>query len=102
VLSASNKTLLPVRGPETMSMHTQDGVRLDADVYRPEKQGDFRVLLTRQPYGRGIASTVTCAHPSWYAANGFIVVIQAVRGRGTRTETSGFFDDVRDGGDTVA
>jgi uncharacterized protein len=103
VSSAFNKALLPVRGPETMSMRTQDGVRLDADVYRPEKQGEFPVLLMRQPYGRRIASTVTYAHPSWYAANGFIVVIQDVRGRGTSEGNFRLFvDDVRDGGDTVA
>jgi putative CocE/NonD family hydrolase len=103
VPAASNKTLLPVQGPETMSMQTQDGVRLDADVYRPERQGDFPVLLMRQPYGRRIASTVTYAHPSWYAANGFIAVIQDVRGRGTSEGSFRLFvDDVRDGGDTIA
>ena len=65
-------------------MRTRDGVRLDADVYRPEGKGPFPVLLMRQPYGRRIASTVCYAHPSWYADQGYIVVIQDVRGRGTR------------------
>ena len=37
------------------------------------------VLLMWQPYGRAIASTVVYAHPSWYAAHGYIVVIQDVR-----------------------
>jgi putative CocE/NonD family hydrolase len=56
----------------------------------------------RQPYGRRIASTVTYAHPSWYAANGFIVVIQDVRGRGTSEGSFRLFvDDVRDGGDAI-
>jgi len=36
----------------------------------------------RQPYGRAIASTVTYAHPSWYAQGGFAVLVQDVRGRG--------------------
>ncbi|MEY3962940.1 MAG: hypothetical protein RLZZ106_195, partial [Cyanobacteriota bacterium] len=36
----------------------------------------------RQPYGRAIASTVTYAHPQWYAQHGFAVVVQDVRGRG--------------------
>lgn len=69
--------------PEVISMRTRDGVRLDADVYRPDGEGPFPALLMRQPYGRRIASTVTYAHPSWYAEQGYLVVIQDVRGRGS-------------------
>ncbi|NEQ86996.1 MAG: S15 family X-Pro dipeptidyl-peptidase, partial [Moorea sp. SIO2I5] len=53
---------------ETASMVTRDGVRLDADIYRPDSAGEFPILLMRQPYGRAIASTVVYAHPTWYAA----------------------------------
>lgn len=95
--------LAPVSGPETASMLTSDGVKLDADVYRPEGRGDYPVLLMRQPYGRRIASTVIYAHPSWYAAHGYIVVVQDVRGRGTSEGRFRVFaDDVRDGGETIA
>ncbi len=58
------------------------GVTLYADVFRPHGAGPWPVLLMRQPYGRLIASTITYAHPSWYARRGFMVVIQDVRGRG--------------------
>jgi uncharacterized protein len=99
----SARTLLPVSGPEMVSMHTADGTRLDADVYRPHCSGEFPVLLMRQPYGRRIASTVTYAHPSWYAANGYIVVIQDVRGRGTSAGQFRLFaNEAADGGDAVA
>lgn len=94
--------LLPVREPETVSLTTSDGVRLIADVYRPEGGGEYPVLLMRQPYGRRIASTVIYAHPSWYAANGYVVVIQDVRGRGgSEGRFRIFADDVRDGGETI-
>lgn len=87
---------------ETASMYTRDGVRLDADVYRPDSSEKFPVLLMRQPYGRAIASTVVYAHPSWYAAQGYIVVIQDVRGRGS---SEGNFDlfahEIDDGFDTI-
>ena len=66
-------TLYAVAPVDTASMTTRDGVRLDADIWRPlPRAGDetFPVLLMRQPYGRRIASTVTFAHPSWYAAHG--------------------------------
>ena len=69
--------------PETKSLVTSDGIRLDADIYHPGGPGPYPVLLMRQPYGRRIASTVTYAHPSWYANHGYIVVIQDVRGRGS-------------------
>ncbi len=86
-----------------MSMRTRDGVRLDADVYQPDGGGPYPALVMRQPYGRRIASTIAYAHPSWYAAHGYIVVVQDVRGRGTSEGRYRLFaDDVADGADTVA
>ncbi|WP_228055764.1 CocE/NonD family hydrolase [Lusitaniella coriacea] len=87
---------------ETASMLTRDRVRLDSDIYRPREEGTFPVLLMRQPYGRAIASTVVYAHPTWYAKQGYIVVIQDVRGRGTSEgEFNPFMGEVEDGFDTV-
>ena len=87
---------------ETTSMLTRDGVRLDADIYRPDAEGEFPVILMRQPYGRAIASTVVYAHPKWYAAHGYIVIIQDVRGRGTSEgEFELFAHEIEDGIDTI-
>ena len=95
-------TLLPVCAKETRSMLTRDGIRLDADVYCPDAPGPFPVLLMRQPYGRAISSTVVYAHPTWYAAHGYVVVIQDVRGRGSSEgEFCLFAREVEDGYDTV-
>lgn len=94
--------ILPVRPRQTLSMLTRDRIRLDADVYYPEGKGEFPVLLMRQPYGREIASTVVYAHPTWYAAHGYIVVIQDVRGRGTSEGDFRLFEsEVEDGYDSV-
>lgn len=94
--------MLKVRKKETVSMLTRDGVRLDADVYCPDEEGKFPVLLMRQPYGRAIASTVVYAHPTWYASHGYIVVIQDVRGRGTSEGKFNLFtQEIADGFDTV-
>jgi putative CocE/NonD family hydrolase len=94
--------MIGVRPKETLSMQTRDGIRLDADVYRPDAEAEFPVLLMRQPYGRAIASTVVYAHPIWYAAHGYIVVIQDVRGRGTSEGTFRLFaNEIEDGEDTV-
>jgi putative CocE/NonD family hydrolase len=83
---------------ETASMLTRDRIRLDADIYRPDSSQQFPVLLMRQPYGRKIASTVVYAHPSWYAAQGYIVVIQDVRGRGTSEGEFELFSQEREDG----
>ncbi|MBW4581543.1 MAG: CocE/NonD family hydrolase [Tildeniella nuda ZEHNDER 1965/U140] len=94
--------MLKVRPKETASMLTRDRVRLDADIYRPDGEGEFPVLLMRQPYGRSIASTIVYAHPIWYAAHGYIVVIQDVRGRGTSEGSFKLFaHEIEDGEDTV-
>lgn len=94
--------MLKVRPKETASMLTRDGIRLDADIYRPDVEEEFPVLLMRQPYGKAIASTVVYAHPTWYAAQGYIVVIQDVRGRGTSEgEFRLFSNETADGADTI-
>ncbi|MGB3765336.1 MAG: CocE/NonD family hydrolase [Phormidesmis sp.] len=95
-------TPMRVRPKQTLSMRTRDGIRLDADVYVPAGEGLFPVLLMRQPYGRAIASTIVYAHPRWYAAQGYIVVIQDVRGRGTSAGKFRLFaHEVEDGEDSV-
>ncbi|MCC0176392.1 CocE/NonD family hydrolase [Waterburya agarophytonicola K14] len=87
----------------TASMQTRDGVRLDADIYSPDTKEKLPILLMRQPYGREIASTVVYAHPRWYAAQGYIVVIQDVRGRGTSEGNFDLFSyEIEDGFDTIA
>ncbi|WP_254962772.1 MULTISPECIES: CocE/NonD family hydrolase [unclassified Cyanobium] len=79
-----------------------DGARLVSRVWHPDGQGPWPVLLMRQPYGRAIASTVTYAHPSWYAGHGFLVVVQDVRGRGVSDgRFDGFTQEAADGAATV-
>ena len=61
----------------------------------------------RQPYGRAIASTVTYAHPHWYASHGYAVLVQDVRGRGasagpTDGSFAGFTQEAADGAATLA
>jgi uncharacterized protein len=54
----------------------RDGVRLMADVYRPDNPGTYPVLVTRTPYGRPGERAATP-----YVAAGYIVVTQDARGR---------------------
>jgi uncharacterized protein len=79
-----------------------DGVVLVSDHYYPPGPGPHPTLLMRQPYGRDIASTVVYAHPVWFAAHGYNVVIQDVRGRGdSQGEFYPFRNEGRDGAGTI-
>lgn len=92
-------------GPVTWrdaAMACRDGTRLISRIWQPPGPGPWPALLMRQPYGRAIASTVTYAHPRWWAAHGFLVVVQDVRGRGdSEGEFAGFAQEAADGADTL-
>ena len=62
----------------------RDGVRLAADIYFPAEDGrrieePLPLLLTRTPYGKDTERTVGSAE--YFAANGYVAVIQDMRGR---------------------
>ncbi|MFM1799651.1 MAG: hypothetical protein RLZZ117_1929 [Cyanobacteriota bacterium] len=83
-------------------MRCADGARLAARLWCPAGPGPWPALLMRQPYGSALASTVTYAHPRWYAARGFLVVVQDVRGRGESEGTfRGFVQEAADGAEAV-
>ncbi len=75
----------------------KDETVLKSRIWLPHDTGPWPALLMRQPYRREIASTVTYAHPSWWASNGYLVVIQDVRGQGeSEGEFSGFSQEALD------
>ncbi len=79
------------------SLKLRDGTLLKSRIWLPYGNGPWPVLLMRQPYKREIASTITYAHPSWWASNGYLVVIQDVRGQGgSEGEFSGFSQEASD------
>ena len=74
-----------------------DGTLLKSRIWLPHGKGPWPVLLMRQPYGREIASTITYPHPSWWASNNYLVVIQDVRGQGgSKGDFSGFSQEASD------
>jgi uncharacterized protein len=76
----------------------RDGVTLGADIYRPNSDGQYPVLLQRTPYDKdGDKSFGLKA-----AARGYVVIIQDVRGRYTSEgEWYTFKHEPDDGYDTV-
>ena len=74
-----------------------DGIKLKAKLWKPDGFGPWPALLMRQPYGSKIASTVTYAHPTWWASNGYLVIVQDVRGQGdSEGEFLGFKQEASD------
>lgn len=87
----------PVQAEADVKVRMRDGVLLSADVYRPQAEGRFPVLLERTPYDRhdpqrGIV----------LASHGYVVVLQDTRGRyDSEGEFYPFRNEANDGYDTV-
>lgn len=83
-----------------VGMTTRDGVRLNADIYRPKADGKFPVILMRTPYDKSEGWAVAPAFQ--IAAHGYVVIIQDVRGRYTSEgEWYPFRHESADGYDAV-
>lgn len=84
--------------PATM----RDGITLAADVYRPEGEGPWPVILMRLPYDKTSAENISYTDPSWYARQGYLVVVQDVRGTAASDgEFIPFQHEAEDGYDTI-
>jgi putative CocE/NonD family hydrolase len=61
-----------------VAVSMRDGVRLSANVFRPESPGRYPTILVRTPYGKG-----TGISPSYaaFVDRGYAVVVEDVRGR---------------------
>lgn len=78
----------------------RDGVRLVADHYAPATSDPAGTVLVRGPYGRGFPFALLFARP--YAARGYHVVLQSVRGTfGSGGAFEPMVNEATDGADTV-
>ncbi len=87
--------------PATM----RDGTVLRANVYRPDDggAGTYPVLLTRTPYGKDLPFGANPINSEQAARQGYIVVVQDVRGSfNSEGEWYPFEHEGSDGVDTVA
>lgn len=97
---------------KNVPMTTRDGVVLRADIYRPDHEGRYPVLLCRTPYGKdkwfsagpgpAVSSLVT---PAEAVANGYVFIAQDCRGTGASDSGEGnyrmYADEKYDGADAV-
>src|SRR5262244_4016090 len=81
-------------------MRTRDGVTLYADVYRPDAEGRFPVLVVRTPYDKSAEMALT--EKDYFPSRGYLVVVQDTRGRfRSEGEFYPFIDEAEDGYDTI-
>jgi putative CocE/NonD family hydrolase len=94
---------LPVAVEHDVPCRLRDGTTLFADVYRPIEDGPHPVLLMREPYNKWTAQTGSgYNHPAWWAARGYLTVIQDCRGRyRSEGEFVPFVHEAEDGYDAV-
>ncbi len=82
--SPGSKAEFQVRIDFNQRVKMSDGVELSADVYRPEAEGRFPVILVRTPYNKGseFKNQVYLTEGRYFAARGYVYVAMDVRGRG--------------------
>jgi len=95
---------------ENVYITMRDGVKLAVDVYKPEKEGYYPVILGLCPYKKEAqaASPLKGYHseggnPSCYVPHGYVVVFATTRGAGMSQGQYNFFDSMeqQDGYDLV-
>lgn len=92
------QTVAPIFIERNVSMKTRDGVVLRADIYGPAAEDKYPTLLQRTPYDKDTAE----GFARKAAAEGYLVVVQDVRGRYTSDgEWYPFKHESDDGYDTV-
>jgi len=91
-----------VKVENNLAVPMRDGVKLYANVYRPDTSGSFPVVLTRLPYGKDEPYCFMPVHGKYWAKKGYACVVQDVRGKYTSEGTfEPFVNEANDGYDTL-
>jgi putative CocE/NonD family hydrolase len=81
----------------------RDGVILRANIYRPQGEGQWPVLLTRLPYGKDFPGAASVLDAAQAARRGYVVIVQDTRGRfASEGEWEPMRREALDGVDTIA
>jgi len=79
-----------------------DGINLTADIYRPDAQGLFPVIVTRTPYDKSNPFHKYEFAGRMFASQGFVFVVQDVRGKyKSEGEYYPYIHEASDGFDTI-
>lgn len=98
-IQTTNFTVKTILGIKT-SM--RDGVKLVSDVWLPQQNGTYPVIIIRTPYGRNTAEMNYTAMGDYFASHGYVFMVQDVRGKGDSEGDFEFlFQEGQDGYDTI-
>lgn len=83
---------------DEVSVPMRDGIALATDIYRPDAEGQFPVVLVRTPYKKEMNEF----QARFYARRGYVFAVQDCRGRfASPGEWDPFFNEPNDGYDAV-
>jgi len=92
----------PVKVERNVEIKMRDGVILRGDIFRPDADGKFPVLLQRTPYRRAIPWGYNVDFAQRAASRGYVIFLQDVRGRYTSDgDWYPFIHEAEDGYDTI-
>jgi len=88
-----------IYGQKTIEIPMRDGIKLATDLYFPESEnGPFPVILMRTPYNKEMLKP----YGTYFSRQGFVFVIQDVRGRfGSQGHWEPFINEREDGYDSI-
>jgi len=93
--------LFKVRIERGIDAPMRDGVKLAANVYRPDAPGKFPAILIRTPYDKEAYGKYS-SFPDYAARKGYVVIVQDVRGRyASEGEFLPYVQEIEDGFDSV-
>lgn len=97
--SSRNYAVKSIVGLETPM---RDGVKLISDIWMPQQDGKYPVIMIRTPYGRSAAYMNYTGMGEYFAKQGYVFMVQDVRGKGDSQGNFNFlFQEGQDGYDTV-
>ena len=91
-----------VRVEKNVAVPMRDGIKLYANIYKPDADGRFPVILIRLPYGKDEPYCVMPAYGKYFARKGYVCVVQDVRGKyASEGKFEPFINEAADGYDTL-
>ncbi len=69
----------------------RDGIKLYANIYKPDVDGKFPVILIRLPYGKDEPYCLMPAYGKYFARKGYACVVQDVGGNMLQRASSSLF-----------
>ncbi len=93
-----SKPSYEIKVDRAVGVAMRDGVKLSTDIYRPDAEGKFPVILVRTPYKKEMVEL----QARYHARRGYVFAVQDCRGRfGSPGVWEPFVNEAKDGYDAI-